>query len=144
MDNNYSMDKLLYLFKKSRNECEEKLEFCAKECGINKDEAFLLLFFGLHPHLNKACDAVNVRGFSKAYVSKAIDSLIKRGYVKVEVNEKDRRYQHIIMTDEVKPILEKLQVIHDEMMNNLKDGITDEEFENFFKVVEKIMKNIEK
>lgn len=133
--------KMLYFMTNCRTIYSERLSKCASSCGITKPEADILLFFGNNPQFTNACDAVNYRKFSKAYVSKALYSLSKRNFITITENSADRRYQQIAINDCAKKVLKKLQACQLDYISTLKSGITDEEFNTFIKVVEKIVDN---
>ena len=85
---------------------------------------------------------VEIRCFSKAYVSKGVKKLLQKGYISFETDAKDRRYQHIIVNDVAKPIIRELKVAEKRVFKNLWEGITDEEKNTFYSVIEKMTKNI--
>ena len=139
--NNQIFRKLLYLSNKFHNFYSDEITSCANSCGISKAEADVLLFFGNNPQFTNACDAVNYRRFSKAYVSKALSSLSKRNYIKITENSSDRRYQQISINDCARKTLKKLQDCQMSYINSLKAGISDEDFNTFIKVIDKITDN---
>ena len=55
-------------------------------------EVRVLLFFDNHGSRNTAKDLVKIFHFTKSNVSKAIDSLLLRGYLKKQYDDQDRRY----------------------------------------------------
>ena len=139
--NNQIFRKLLYLSSKFHNLYSDVIGSCANSCGISRAEADVLLFFGNNPQFTNACDAVNYRRFSKAYVSKALSSLSKRNFITITANSNDRRYQQISINDCAKQTLEKLQDCQMDYINSLKTGISDEDFKTFIKVIDKIADN---
>ena len=139
--NNQIFRKLLYLSSKFHNFYSDEIGACASSCGISRAEADVLLFFGNNPQFTNACDAVNYRRFSKAYVSKALSSLSKRNYIKITENSSDSRYQQISINDCARKTLKKLQDCQMSYINSLKAGISDEDFNTFIKVIDKITDN---
>ena len=57
-------------------------------------EVRVLLFFDNHGSSNTAKDLVRIFHYTKSNVSKAIDSLLLRGYLKKQYDDQDRRYIH--------------------------------------------------
>ncbi len=91
---------------------------CEDECkqhNITLPECNLLLFFtnnpANNPEYHTSIDAVNIRLFSKAYVSKAIYSLTNKQLITVVHDEKDRRYQHIKINSAAMKIAQQLQKV---------------------------------
>lgn len=134
--------KMLFFSKISKELYEQIIEKKAKECGISKQEANVLLFFSNNKEFDKATDAVTYRGFSKAYVSKALATLIKRDFVEVYCDSIDKRYQRIIILDKANPVLSVLKEAQRDYFLSLSEGISDEEFLIHAKIIDKIAENI--
>lgn len=141
MENKIS-SKMLSFAKLSRDLYDITIEKSAIECGITKQEADVLLFFANNPELNRACDAVVYRGFSKAYVSKALNSLLKRGFVEIKDDTFDKRYQRIVVKKKVNKVLSSLRKTQDDYFSILSEGISEEDFAIHIEVIEKIAENI--
>lgn len=69
-------------------------------------EVRVLLFFDNHGSRNTAKDLVKIFHFTKSNVSKAIDSLLLRGYLKKQYDDQDRRYIHLTVQPEAACVLE--------------------------------------
>ena len=85
---------------------------------------------------------VEIRGFSKAYVSNGVGKLLQKNYISFETDAKDRRYQHIILNESAKPIIHELKKVEKRVFNKLCEGITDSEKKTFYSIIEKMTKNI--
>ncbi len=142
MINDKVNSKMLFFSKMSKELYDSMIEKEAKRCGISRQEAHVLLFFSNNCEFSSAKDAVIYRGFSKSYVSKALSILEKRGFVKIENDDNDRRYQHIIINDSAKGILEQLRAVQKEYFLILKEGISEEDFLVHVKVIDKIADNV--
>ena len=134
--------KMLYFAKLSRDYYESLIEEKAKECGISKQEADVLLFFSNNAEFDRACDAVTYRGFSKAYVSKALSLLFKSGFIEIKNDKLDKRYQRIIILDKAKDVLSVLKDAQDKFFSCLSYGISKEDFMIHVKVIDKVAQNI--
>lgn len=134
--------KMLSYAKLFRDMYDDMIERCAQECGISKQEADVLLFFGNNSEFDRACDAVIYRGFSKAYVSKALAILSKRGLITVFSDSQDKRYQRIVINDSANILLNSLRDVQNEFFSCLSEGISNEEFLTYIKVIDKIAYNI--
>ena len=69
-------------------------------------EVRVLLFFDNHGSSNTAKDLVRIFHYTKSNVSKAIDSLLLRGYLKKQYDDQDRRYIHLTVQPEAADVLE--------------------------------------
>lgn len=134
--------KMLYFLKVSRDYYERLIEDKAKECGISKQEAYVLLFLSNNTEFNRACDIVNFMGFSKAYVSKAVTFLVKKGYVEVCNDDADKRYQRIIVLDKASDAIKVLKSAQNNFYSCLCKGISREEFNIYLSVVSKAVQNV--
>lgn len=114
----------------------------AKKLGITKGEADVLLFFSNNPNCINAKDAVFNEKISKAYVSKSISLLLDKNYITLSIDDKDKRYQKIVITDKAKIIAEKLNYIQQNFFKTLKCDIELNDFLKFFEVLKHIENNI--
>jgi len=137
-----NIGRFMFMLKKSRHQFEHDLKECGHKHGISGAEASVLLFFGNNPDFNNAKDAVCFRGYSKAYVSKAINDLEHRGFIKVIEDDKDHRYQHIVINDRAQDTLKDLQDIQLKSMSFMKKNIDSKDFDTFMKVVDQMADNL--
>lgn len=110
--------------------------------GLNFGEANTLLFFYDNPDCINAKDFRNNHHVSKAYVSKAINSLLDKKLVNIVVDNNDKRYQKIEINENALKILNALNEVRKEVRNSLMKNITEEELSTFFEVLRKIKENI--
>lgn len=136
-----SIGKILYIASKGRERYYKTLEECSKEKGISKQEIDVLIFLEEHTS-DCACDVVNERGLSKSYVSKALSKLQQDGFIKVEKDSFDKRYQHIILDKKAKDILIYMKKKQKKMIAELTKDIEDEDLEVFFKVISQMISNL--
>lgn len=113
----------------------------ANECGITKPEADILAFLNNNPSCDTAKDIVKLKGFSKAYVSKAVEPLILKELIKVEVDKDDRRCQHLKLTEKSKPIVIKLYNMQSEFVEKITKGIDPKDIEKYIEVMQLFSKN---
>ena len=95
-------------------------------------EVRVLLFFDNHGSNNTAKDLVRIFHYTKSNVSKAIDSLLLRGYLKKQYDDQDRRYI----------VLEMARQCQRDMFQSVFRGISEEELQVVQKVAQRIHQNI--
>lgn len=139
--NEESVGKILYIAAKGRERYYKTLEECSKEKGISKQEIDILLFLEAHSS-NCACDVVNERGLSKAYVSKAISELQKNGLIIVEPDSNDRRYQHIAIDEKARTIIDYMKAKQKKMIDDLTKNISEEDLAVFLSVTTQMISNL--
>lgn len=142
MENKKNLSELLYFSKKARENYDKKIEESANELGLTKPEADILLFLINNPEYNTARDAVYYRGFSKAYVSKALTLLYEKKFISLEHDVVDKRYQHITIKNNIINKARILQNTQEEIINSYMKNITEEEKKLFIQIVNKMIKNM--
>ena len=63
----------------------------------------------------------------KATLTKSIKRLTEIGYVRVSVDERDRRVKHLYLTEKAVPAAERLKQVHSEFYDTFSSGISPEE-----------------
>lgn len=84
--------------------------------------------------------AFNIR---RSSVTNVIQTIERKGFIKRQYVENDKRLKKIVLTDKAVKLGKSFKGIMDSLENRIKEGITKEEFEIFFKVMEKINRNLE-
>ena len=81
----------------------------------------------------------------KAAISRGLDQLKKKGYVKSEVASKIRRYKkNFLLTDEGITIGEKIASKVDKIIKVAKYGVKDEELDSFYRILSIIANNLQR
>ena len=132
---NFDITKILYSIKNINDLYYNLSVKVAAECGITKPEADVLAFLNNNPTCDTAKDIVKLKGFSKAYVSKAVEPLLEKGLLKINIDKNDRRCQHLKLTEKSKPLVIKLQKMQIEFINKITDGIPKEDIEKYLEVM---------
>ncbi|MFR5857195.1 MAG: MarR family winged helix-turn-helix transcriptional regulator [Bacilli bacterium] len=138
-----NINKVFFYFKKIKDSCDDEIESIAKNLKLTKPEVDILIFL-VNNKENRGCDICDFRGFSKSYVSKAVNKLLKRGYITIKQDEKDKRYQHIIINAKAKKTIKIINNNQKEIINRMFKGISEEELNNFKLVINKISQNLER
>lgn len=105
-------------------------------------EVRVLLFFDTHGSNNTAKDLVKVHHFTKSNVSKSIDVLLDRGYLRKEYDSQDRRYIHLKVQPEAASVLELARQCRQNMFQGIFRGVSEEELQVIRNVAQKIHQNI--
>lgn len=127
-----------YLMKKYD---ERFIELC-KEYKITQSEIDILLFFYNNPQYNYAWELTEVRGISKAQVSISVDKLVKKGYIKRDADPNNRRCNILLLTDESMELVNKGLDIQKTFNKQMYEGLSDEDFAIFNKVLGKMYENM--
>lgn len=114
----------------------------SKSYGLTKMEIEVLLFLESYKSYDTAKDIVELKLFAKSHVSKAIDSLAKKGYVYEKIDDHDRRSIHLKISDNASQILEEAKKLHHQLKEIIYKGISLEEKRVMESVAKKIANNI--
>ena len=117
---------------------EQLLDETAAKWQLSPSEIQILLFLDQMPHLDTARDVAQHCGMSKASVSGNVLKLATRGLLTVDVDLKDRRFQHLTLTEQVTPIIADTRELLQRFDAQLLKALTDEEREQFLSLLSKI------
>lgn len=109
---------------------------------LNLADIRVLLFLHEHESFDTAKDIVERHYFAKSYVSKSVDKLIEKGFLERRNFKGDRRYIHLLVTEEAFPVIELVQQQKQKMSERLFEGISPEYLLILREIAEKIFNNI--
>lgn len=79
----------------------------------------------------------------KAAVSRAVDSLEVKGYVRRERHPDDRRAYSICLTERAYAVQQEITSIYERLYQRVREGIPDEEFERVEQLLDKAAVNLQ-
>lgn len=136
METNFDITKILYSIKHINDLYYNLSIKAANECGITKPEADVLAFLYNNPFCDTAKDIVKLKGFSKAYVSKAVEPLLEKELIIIEIDKDDKRCQHLKLTDKSEPIVKKLNSMQIKFIDKITEGIDKKDIEKYLEVIQ--------
>lgn len=120
----------------------KKVEPIIKECDLRPVELDLLVFLHGEKHIDTAKGIIQKKHLSKAHISKSVDNLRTKGYIRVTEDENDHRVFHISLTEQSEKVIEKVIHAYEECRNIMQKGIRREEVETVKKVISRMNQNI--
>lgn len=126
----------------SKSFIEKDTEVICKEYKLTTSSLSLLLFLAHFPDLNTSKQICKFGGLKRGNVSVLVEILTKRGFIKQETDEKDRRIKYLFLTDKSTKIIEKVDVIHEKYKKVIKSNISEEDLNICEKVFLQMYKNI--
>ncbi len=123
------------LYKKLQNVVCDKYDLSNVELDV-------LLFLYNNPEYDTAKDIVELRGFAKSYVSKAVDLLIKKELISNFEDKNDRRINHLKLTDKSHDIVEEGKLIQKNFFEIIYKNISKEDRENHQKILNQMVENM--
>lgn len=142
MNKDILLEKIIYLNKDSKKLFDKSMKQIAKKYDLTKSEVFILSIIKHNPETLKSCTIVKNHNFSKAYVSQVTNSLKEKGYISLETDSDDKRYQRIKLLNKADNVLNEITKVFKVNLNIIKKGITKEELDNFMGIIDKIIKNL--
>jgi Transcriptional regulators len=112
--------------------------------NLTTTEFNVVSFLTSNPGLNTAKDIEELRRIPKATISIAVDSLIAKKLVTRKEDNEDRRKIHLFLTAKAEPLKLQIKELQKEMAGHLFSGFSEEESEQFGRMNERILANIEK
>ena len=103
-----------------------------------------LITFLSNNEMDTSKEIADSLGLSKSLIARSVDSLVAKGYLETRVDEADRRYIHLILTDQAKPIAERLRNRRKQFIASMTEGISQEQFAQFEWALEKMIANVER
>ena len=120
----------------------QRMGLAAESCGLTRPEADVLIFLANNPAHQTARDVALYRGFSKAYVSRAVDALQKRGLLWAETSPSDRRFQTLRLTEAATEPVEILRRAQETFAAQLTRGIPPADSAVALGVMARMMDNV--
>ena len=108
MNKNILLEKIIYLNKDSKKLFDKSMKQIAKKYDLTKSEVFILSIINHNPETLKSCTIVKNHNFSKAYVSQVTNSLKEKGYISLETDSDDKRYQRIKLLNKADNVLNEI------------------------------------
>ena len=111
---------------------------------LTETEIQILLFLRDDSVYNTARDICKMRGIAKSNVSNGIRMLERKGYVRIQIDESNKRIHRLFLTEKSRPVADVLYKAQKDCMARILDGITEEEIASMYQFFEKCDSNIQK
>ncbi len=113
--------------------------FSNHSIGLTKEQFILLLWIETEPKPQSSLAIITER--NKGSLTRLVQSLEKKGYVKRRVCGKDSRVNYVEIADLGREIVEKAKPIIQQLFNSLQKGIDPKHNEIALQVLKQIQKN---
>lgn len=122
---------------------EKEMESLIEQSGLRFVEVDMLLFLSEQKNIDTAKEIMRERKLSKAHVSKSLDNLKSKGYIKVCEDAKDHRVFHISLEEKADELVKSADRIYAHCRERVQAGISKEEMDVVKHVFYKMMENID-
>ena len=137
---NFNYFDIMGMAKKNYARCMEPV---CRKWSLTKNELDILLFLYNNPQFDRAADIVSRRGIAKSHVSLAVTNLESREILSRRFDSNDRRTAHLKLTEQGKRITAAAREIQQRFFAAIYRGVTEEEFELWRRLTQKVCDNIE-
>ena len=131
------------LMRKSNGVYEKYCQKVTRDWGLNATSFQVIMFFANNPEYNTARDLCQLRGMKTGIASVAIEPLTQGGRLERKTDPKDRRIQRLYQTEKAEPLGELGRAIQERFFNQIKGGLTEEEFDTYLKLTLKLKNTID-
>ena len=81
---------------------------------------------------------------SKGLICRSVDSLTQKGYLRGELDKRDRRIVHLMLTDKAAPIIQLLQENRAKFSQWITQEISQSDLETYKRVNKQLIQNIQR
>ncbi|MDD6616637.1 MAG: MarR family transcriptional regulator [Lachnospiraceae bacterium] len=121
---------------------EKKSAPIIRRYGLRPVELDILVFLYQSPR-DTAKDIMSSRHFSKAHISKSIENLRSRGFVRLSEDSEDHRVVHICLTGQTEEVVKEMIEVYQTCVQAVMKNITEEERMMMSRVWHKMLTGID-
>ncbi|MEE1129509.1 MAG: MarR family transcriptional regulator [Methanobrevibacter sp.] len=137
--NNLDFDQTLFRINKLYT---EKTNSNLKEFNVTRSDMSFLLKLNEEGKITQK-DLAKSRNLNNATVTRALERLEKKGFVKRADDEKDKRKKNVLLTSGGKQIIDQILEKHKAYKNELFKDFDEEEFQNLLILMDKLLFKLE-
>ena len=119
------------------------LDPICRKWELTRNELDVMLFLYNNPEFDRAADIVSHRGIAKSHVSLSVANLEEKGLLEKEFDPNDRRITHLRLREEGEQIAQEARDLQMRYFSSLYQGISEDEFEIWRRITQKVCDNIE-
>lgn len=101
----------------------------------------VLLFLHNNPSHDTAQAICNLRGIAKSNASRAVDELVRRGYLARGADADNRRVVHLRILPPAQPLVTEAASLQQAHLEQLLDGVAPEDWTAAIRVMERVADN---
>lgn len=110
-----------------------------QEDSFSPNELDLMLFLHNNPSINTASQLCTCLNVSKALVCRSVESLTRRGFLASEPDLCDRRIQHLHLTPDADPVIEKLLSVRETFDREIRRIISPDDLRQMEETMDRIL-----
>ncbi len=132
----------LALFSDMMKKYQENCKSSLGDYSFTPNETSMMVCLLKNPEVDTAKDIAKKMGISQSLICRSVDSLTRKGFLKVVRDSEDRRINHLTLNlddDNLKKILLSMDLSFENIM---MEGVADEDLAIFQRVVARMAENV--
>ena len=139
----FTIEEFLRISNQMRDYYAKKIKDCFEKYNFSPNEISILIVLKNNSTITTSTELKVVLGVSKTLISRSVDSLEKKGLIRICIDEKDTRIHHLRLTDACKPILKTIDEEIGKINKTLFYDVSVEEMKNLKQTMSKLQKRVE-
>lgn len=109
---------------------------------LTRMELDILLFLANNPRYDTAKDIIEIRYLAKSHVSSSISLLEKKGFLRKEYSDNNRKTAHLKICEPATEIIHAGRAAQEKFIEIMLDGFSEEEAEDLRRYNDRMRRNI--
>ena len=139
----FTIEEFLRISNQMRDYYAKKIKDSFQEFNFSPNEISILIILKNNSTITTSTELKVVLGVSKTLISRSVDSLEKKGLIRICIDEKDTRIHHLRLTDACKPILKTIDEEIGKINKTLFYDVSVDEMKNLKQTMNKLQKRVE-
>lgn len=139
----FTIEEFLRISNQMRDYYAKKIKDSFQEFNFSPNEISILIILKNNSTITTSTELKVVLGVSKTLISRSIDSLEKKGLIRICIDEKDTRVHHLKLTQECQPILKIIDEEIGKINKTLFYDVSVEEMKSLKQTMNKLQKRVE-
>lgn len=139
----FTIEEFLRISNQMRDYYAKKIKDSFPEFNFSPNEISILIILKNNSTITTSTELKVVLGVSKTLISRSVDSLEKKGLIRICIDEKDTRIHHLRLTDACKPILKTIDEEIGKINKTLFYDVSVEEMKSLKQTMNKLQKRVE-
>lgn len=139
----FTIEEFLRISNQMRDYYAKKIKDSFQEFNFSPNEISILIILKNNSTITTSTELKVVLGVSKTLISRSVDSLEKKGLIRICIDEKDTRVHHLKFTQECQPILKIIDEEIGKINKTLFYDVSVEEMKSLKQTMNKLQKRVE-
>lgn len=140
----FTIEEFLRISNQMRDYYAKKIKDSFQEFNFSPNEISILIILKNNSTITTSTELKVVLGVSKTLISRSVDSLEKKGLIRICIDGKDTRIHHLRLTDRCQPVLKIIDEEIGKINKTLFYDVSVEEMRSLKQTMNKLQKRVEK